>query len=71
MLTIFPSLLCFRDSLWQLPSCLLFTYVQLIQVSIVLKFIINFDRPVIDADATDSDWAMFIDSWERYKTIPK
>ena len=29
------------------------------------------DRPVIDADATDSDWAMFIDSWECYKTMTK
>ena len=29
------------------------------------------DRPIIDADATDSDWAMFIDSWERYKTMTK
>ena len=29
------------------------------------------DRPIIDADATDSDWAMFINSWERYKTMTK
>lgn len=29
------------------------------------------DRPVIDGDATDSDWAMFIDSLDRYKTMTK
>ena len=29
------------------------------------------DRPAIDADSTDSDWAMFLDSWSRYKAMSK
>ena len=29
------------------------------------------DQPAIDADSTDSDWAMFMDSWSRYKAMSK
>ena len=29
------------------------------------------DRPVIDVDSTDGDWALFIDSWKRYKAMTK
>ena len=29
------------------------------------------DRPVVDVDSTDGDWALFIDSWKRYKTMTK
>ena len=27
------------------------------------------DRPVIEANLSDSDWALFIDTWSRYKAI--
>ena len=29
------------------------------------------DRPTIEADSSDIDWAMFIDSWTRYKAMAK
>ena len=29
------------------------------------------DRPTIDADMSDNDWAMFLDSWTRYKAMAK
>ena len=29
------------------------------------------NRPAIDADSTDSDWAMFMDSWSCYKVMSK
>ena len=29
------------------------------------------DWPAIDADSTDSDWAMFMDSWSHYKVMSK
>ena len=27
------------------------------------------ERPTIEPDSTDSDWAIFIDSWDRYKDV--
>ena len=27
------------------------------------------DRPVIEEDSTDKDWALFVDAWGRYKEI--
>ena len=27
------------------------------------------DRPVIEANLSDSDWALFIDTWSRYKAM--
>ena len=27
------------------------------------------DRPTVNQDSTDSDWALFIDSWSRYKDM--
>ena len=29
------------------------------------------DRPQIQHDANDSDWALFVDSWTRYKTMAR
>ena len=29
------------------------------------------DRPTIEPDSSDSDWALFVDSWERYKNMCK
>ena len=27
------------------------------------------DRPIIEQDSTDNDWALFTDSWQRYKDM--
>ena len=29
------------------------------------------DRPGTEVDLMDSDWAMFLDSWQQYKTTTK
>ena len=29
------------------------------------------DRPIIEPDASDNDWALFMDSWERYKSMSR
>ena len=29
------------------------------------------DRPIINTDATDNDWAIFLDAWGRYKAMMK
>ena len=29
------------------------------------------DRPIVEGDMTDSDWAIFLDAWKRYKKLSK